>query len=99
MKRIAIRSEDPDQLCSFYEKTFGLRVVRRKPRANKSGIYTTGGYMKNSMTGSEWPSLIRGRLALEQLGEFAKVVLIEIGYRPVTHASGLEGDRVVAPVG
>jgi hypothetical protein len=26
-RHIAIRSEDPDQLCSFYEKTLGLRMV------------------------------------------------------------------------
>ncbi len=32
IRQIAVRSEDPDQLCSFYEKTFGLRVVRRNPR-------------------------------------------------------------------
>jgi catechol 2,3-dioxygenase-like lactoylglutathione lyase family enzyme len=45
IRHIAIRSEDPDQLCSFYEKTFGLRVVRRNPRGNKSSIYMTDGYM------------------------------------------------------
>jgi catechol 2,3-dioxygenase-like lactoylglutathione lyase family enzyme len=33
IRHIAIRSEDPDQLCSFYEKTLGLRMVRRNPRA------------------------------------------------------------------
>jgi catechol 2,3-dioxygenase-like lactoylglutathione lyase family enzyme len=45
VRHIAIRSEDPEQLCSFYEKTFGLRVVRRNPRANKSSIYMTDGYI------------------------------------------------------
>jgi hypothetical protein len=42
------------------------------------------------------PSLFYRRLPLEQLGELAKVVLIEIGYRPITHASGFEVGRVVA---
>jgi catechol 2,3-dioxygenase-like lactoylglutathione lyase family enzyme len=45
IRHIAIRSEDPDQLSSFYEKTFGLRVVRKNPRGNKSSIYMTDGYV------------------------------------------------------
>ena len=45
VRHIAIRSEDPDQLSSFYEKAFGLKVVRRNPRGNKSSIYMTDGFM------------------------------------------------------
>ena len=45
IRHIAIRSENPDELSSFYEKTFGLRVVRRNPRGNKSSVYMTDGYM------------------------------------------------------
>jgi len=45
IRHIAIRSEDPDQLSSFCEKTFGLRVVRKNPRGNKNSIYMTDGYM------------------------------------------------------
>jgi catechol 2,3-dioxygenase-like lactoylglutathione lyase family enzyme len=44
VRHIAIRSEDPEQLCSFYQKVFGLQVVRRNPRGNKSSIYMTDGY-------------------------------------------------------
>jgi catechol-2,3-dioxygenase len=45
VRHIAIRSENPDQLSSFYEKAFGLKVVRRNPRGNKSSIYMTDGFM------------------------------------------------------
>jgi catechol-2,3-dioxygenase len=45
VRHIAIRSDNPDELSSFYEKTFGLQVVRRNPRGNKSSVYMTDGYM------------------------------------------------------
>lgn len=38
IRNIEIRSEDPDQLCSFYEKTFGVRVFWRNSRGNKNSI-------------------------------------------------------------
>jgi catechol 2,3-dioxygenase-like lactoylglutathione lyase family enzyme len=53
IRHIAIRSEDPDQLGSFYEKTFGLRVVRKNPRGNKSSIYMTDGFMHVAINASK----------------------------------------------
>jgi catechol 2,3-dioxygenase-like lactoylglutathione lyase family enzyme len=53
IRHIAIRSEDPDQLGSFYEKTFGLRVVRRNPRGNKSSIYMTDGFVHLAINASK----------------------------------------------
>ena len=53
IRHIAIRSEDPDQLSSFYEKTFGLKVVRRNPRGNKSSIYMTDGFMHLAINASQ----------------------------------------------
>jgi len=53
IRHIAIRSEDPDQLGSFYEKTFGLKVVRRNPRGNKSSIYMTDGFMHVAINASK----------------------------------------------
>ncbi len=38
IRHIAIRSEDPDQLGSFYEKTFGLRVVRETRAATRAAF-------------------------------------------------------------
>lgn len=53
IRHIAVRSENPDELSSFYEKTFGLRVVRRNPRGNKSSVYMTDGYMHLAINASD----------------------------------------------
>jgi catechol 2,3-dioxygenase-like lactoylglutathione lyase family enzyme len=39
LRHIAIRSEDPDQLSSFYQKAFGLTVVRRNPRHQEQYLH------------------------------------------------------------
>jgi catechol 2,3-dioxygenase-like lactoylglutathione lyase family enzyme len=58
IRHIAIRSHNPDELSSFYEKAFGLRVVRKNPRGSKNSIYMTDGYMHLAInaTGDDKPN-------------------------------------------
>jgi len=42
IKHIAIKAEDPDRLVRFYEKTFDMEVILRRPTG---AIYMTDGYI------------------------------------------------------
>src|SRR5579872_1701286 len=53
LRHIAIRSDNPDELAAFYEKTFGLRIVRKNPRGAKNSIYLTDGYMHIAINASD----------------------------------------------
>src|SRR5918996_1715645 len=52
IRHIAIRSNDPEELCAFYQKTFGFKLVRKNPRGAKSSIYMTDGYMHVAINAS-----------------------------------------------
>lgn len=45
IRHIAVRANNPEELSSFYQKVFGLKVVRKNPRGAKSSIYMSDGYM------------------------------------------------------
>jgi hypothetical protein len=45
IRNIEISSEDPDQLCSFYEKTFRVRVFWRNSRGNAAMADRTESYI------------------------------------------------------
>ena len=45
IRHIAIRADNPEELGSFYQKVFGLKVVRKNPRGEKPSIYMSDGYI------------------------------------------------------